>query len=180
MAQKGQIVEIPANSPLYKEFPPRFTSRKQELLFRSRVPHYTLFDGFLVGEHQGLSGFQLGQRKGINVGGKNAPLFVIGFDITENRLFVGEGEAHPGLFTRTFAFHAAQFKWYRDIPFQAQHADHGLSVEIQTSFNSKIIPAKLFLFEDQIFIDFDRKVCRKLQNQFFGIYRNQILLADLI
>ncbi len=39
-----------------------------------------------------------GQRKGLNVGGKTEPLFVIATDVVNNRIYVGQGQSHPGLF----------------------------------------------------------------------------------
>ena len=42
--------------------------------------------------------FTIGQRKGLDIGGKKEPLFVIQTDVINNILYVGMGEKHPGLF----------------------------------------------------------------------------------
>jgi tRNA U34 2-thiouridine synthase MnmA/TrmU len=72
MTKKGQIVEIPASALIYSRELPVFHSKKDELIWKSRKIEYSLFDGFLVGEHQGVENFRIGQRKGINVGGKKS------------------------------------------------------------------------------------------------------------
>ena len=54
--------------------------------------------GTVVGQHEGAHFFTVGQRKGLKVGGKTEPLFVIGTCIKTNTVFVGQGEQHPGLF----------------------------------------------------------------------------------
>ena len=86
MIKKGQIVEIPSTSAIYAEDRSVLSSKKDELIQKVIRRNYDLFDGFLVGEHQGVEHFRLGQRKGINVGGKNAPLYVIGINEATNQV----------------------------------------------------------------------------------------------
>lgn len=60
-------------------------------------------DGKLMGEHQGLMFYTLGQRQGIGIGGvKNAdekPWYVIAKDQKSNTLYIGQGNDHPWLFS---------------------------------------------------------------------------------
>ncbi len=98
--KQGNIVEIPADSPIYAERvlagegqPDRNTWLRQ----LSDPFVYQSADGQVVGQHQGAHYFTIGQRKGLNVGGKPEPLFVIATDTTENVIYVGMGEEHPGL-----------------------------------------------------------------------------------
>lgn len=57
--------------------------------------------GDIVGQHQGLSFYTIGQRQGLGIGGaKNAsgePWFVYGKDMANNRLLVVQGHDHPAL-----------------------------------------------------------------------------------
>jgi len=69
--------------------------------------------GAIVGRHCGAQFYTLGQRKGLGVGGHADPLFVIGTDIDANRIYVGEGEAHPGLFQRALRIAAPDVRWIR-------------------------------------------------------------------
>ena len=45
--------------------------------------------GQVVGEHEGLAAYTVGQRKGLGLGGGGEPLFVLAKDPDENRLVVG-------------------------------------------------------------------------------------------
>lgn len=44
-----------------------------------------------IGEHNGLSRFTIGQRRGLNIGGASDRMFVVGKDIDKNILYVGIG-----------------------------------------------------------------------------------------
>jgi len=45
--------------------------------------------GEVIGKHQGLMFFTVGQRKGLGLGGNKNPLYVVDIDIKNNRLVVG-------------------------------------------------------------------------------------------
>lgn len=47
-------------------------------------------DGTKVGEHDGITNFTVGQRKGLKVGGLDTPLYVVEIDPKENRVIVGD------------------------------------------------------------------------------------------
>ncbi|MBF0313538.1 MAG: tRNA 2-thiouridine(34) synthase MnmA [Oligoflexia bacterium] len=55
-------------------------------------------DGKVVGEHQGVYFYTLGQRKGLGLGGAGEPWFVVAKDIKSNSVFVERGD-HPLLFS---------------------------------------------------------------------------------
>jgi tRNA-specific 2-thiouridylase len=56
-------------------------------------------DGRVVGQHDGLAYYTLGQRQGLRIGGtrggSDAPWFVAGKDLHRNALVVVQGHAHP-------------------------------------------------------------------------------------
>jgi tRNA-specific 2-thiouridylase len=55
-------------------------------------------DGKVVGEHQGIAYYTLGQRKGLGIGGQGDAWFVVDKDVERNRLIVVQGEGHPALY----------------------------------------------------------------------------------
>lgn len=76
-------------------------------------------EGRVVGEHQGLMYYTLGQRKGLGIGGRReaeegAPWFVAGKDLAANRLIVVQGHDHPLLLTHTLQ--AAELAWIGPPP----------------------------------------------------------------
>ncbi|GGG66286.1 tRNA methyl transferase PRC-barrel domain-containing protein [Epilithonimonas arachidiradicis] len=174
MTQKGQIVEIPASAPIYSIELPVFHSKKDELIWKSRKKEYSLFDGFLVGEHQGVENFRIGQRKGINVGGKKEPLYVIGIDEKENRLFVGAGDSHPGLLTSVIRL--GENLELIDILFSEEELEKGIDVKISTQVNKDELPAKLYRFDNSFYLEFENKISVTIKEHPFDIvYQNKII-----
>ena len=61
-------------------------------------------EGNMVGRHDGLSYYTIGQRQGLRIGGRaggsGAPWYVYGKEAAENRLRVAQGREHPALYCR--------------------------------------------------------------------------------
>ncbi len=171
MTKKGQIVEIPATASCYKSTETAFHSKKDELTWRSASKTYSLFDGILVGEHHGVEHFKIGQRKGINVGGKKEPLYVIAVDVPENRLFVGAGENHPGLLTDVVRIGVENLALAgNDWPQQALEA--GLAVQVDIEGSEEPLAAKLYHWEGRYFLEFDRKLSVTIKEYIRSITTN--------
>ncbi len=108
-AKEGNIFEVPADLPQY-------TNEKQDPKDLEAFCEPWLYDkedGQWTGKHQGAHFFTVGQRKGLNVGGKDEPLFVIATDVQSNRIYVGQGAAHPGLFRSGLKIIPEEIHWIR-------------------------------------------------------------------
>ncbi len=111
-ARTGDIIEIPAQWARYTQTAP--TSDTADALEQLSQPWvYTPQDGTKVGEHNGAQFYTIGQRKGLNVGGKPEPLFVIATDVDRNILYVGQGQHHPGLYRRALHIRPEEMHWIR-------------------------------------------------------------------
>ncbi|MFT5980858.1 MAG: tRNA-specific 2-thiouridylase [Flavobacteriales bacterium] len=102
--KKGEIVEIDRTSALFE---------KHNEGVRYEPYHFTPSDGKSVGPHTGAHYFTVGQRRGLNVGGKKEPLFVLGTDVDENVVYVGQSEAHPGLSRSGLRIQMKDVHWIR-------------------------------------------------------------------
>ena len=100
-------------------------------------------DGKVVGTHAGLMYYTIGQRKGLGLGGtkeNNAPWFVIGKDITENVLYVGQGYENEHLYATHME--ASDIHWVDDVvsrygtefhctaKFRYRQKDEGVTVKL--------------------------------------------------
>jgi len=74
-------------------------------------------DGRVVGRHQGLMYYTLGQRQGLGIGGQKdgsaEPWFVAAKDMATNTLIVVQGHDHPLLLRSTLA--AGQLSWIAGV-----------------------------------------------------------------
>ena len=70
-------------------------------------------DGEIIGQHDGLMYYTLGQRKGLGVGGasdkKGSPWYVIEKDLNKNRLIVGQGNDNKKLYKISLT--ASKINW---------------------------------------------------------------------
>jgi tRNA-specific 2-thiouridylase len=70
-------------------------------------------EGEIIGRHQGLMYYTLGQRQGLGIGGRRdaaeAPWYVVGKELESNRLIAAQGHDHPLLLCQ--ALEAGQLHW---------------------------------------------------------------------
>lgn len=71
-------------------------------------------EGQLLGRHDGLMYYTLGQRKGLGIGGigTGEPWFVVDKDLDKNILLVAQGQDHPALYS--FGLEAADVHWVNE------------------------------------------------------------------
>ncbi len=77
----------------------------------SKPYRYTVRDGKKIGTHNGAHFYTIGQRKGLGIGGRKESLFVIATDVENNVIYVGEGDAHPGLYRRALRIGDDEVRW---------------------------------------------------------------------
>lgn len=75
-------------------------------------------DGTILGSHDGLMHYTMGQRHGIRIGGvaegNGEPWFVVDKDLTNNCLIVAQGEKHPMLYAHGLV--ASKLSWVQEVP----------------------------------------------------------------
>ncbi len=91
--KKGKVIEVPFDSSIFKN-----GYAENDLVHISEPYRLKQEQGTVVGEHNGAHYYTIGQRRGLNIGGYENPLFVIGTDTIENIIYTGSGEDHPGLY----------------------------------------------------------------------------------
>ena len=83
-------------------------------------------EGRVLGEHQGLMFYTLGQRQGLGIGGVansgSEPWYSLDKDLDNNILIVGQGAQHPALFTDRLR--AEQIHWINGRPQQKRFDCH--------------------------------------------------------
>lgn len=95
--KEGDVVEIDANGIAAKREFDRMKNMEGLEDYHQWYSKFSSSDGRVVGKHQGAHFYTRGQRRGLQIGGKPLPLFVLQTDVINNVIFVGQGEDHAGL-----------------------------------------------------------------------------------
>ena len=109
--------------------------------------------GAVIGRHEGAQFYTLGQRKGLAIGGHKDPLFVIATDIPGNRIYVGEGENHPGLFKKALFISPDEIHWIRGT--EALKVGESRRYRVRIRYRQPLQDATLNMCEDGMYIAFD-------------------------
>ena len=109
--------------------------------------------GAVIGRHEGAQFYTLGQRKGLAIGGHAEPLFVIATDVQANRVYVGEGEDHPGLFRSALKLRPEDVHWIRtDLRMQPGESRR---CRVRIRYRQPLQDATLHCGEDGMLVAFD-------------------------
>lgn len=146
--KKGNIIEIPSDWSGYDQ---KIDSLNLEALSKSYV--YSERDGLNVGEHNGAHYYTIGQRKGLNVGGKPEPLFVIGISVDTNTVYVGQGSEHPGLFRKALFIRNDETHWVR--PDLKQHDRETRRYKLRIRYRQPLQDGVLTISEKGAYMVFD-------------------------
>jgi tRNA-specific 2-thiouridylase len=93
---EGNVIEVRHDLEqfmLYKELEPVVENLEQ----LAEPFRYEPSDGVVVAKHIGAHYYTIGQRKGLHIGGRPHPSFVIGIDTDTNTVYSGQTDGHPGL-----------------------------------------------------------------------------------
>jgi tRNA-specific 2-thiouridylase len=102
-------------------------------------------EGKVVGEHQGLAYYTIGQRQGLMIGGQKdfstEPWFVAGKDMASNTLIVVQGHDHPLL--QMSSLTAGQLSWIAE-----EAPDPGKPYTAKTRYRQQDAPCRIAYLED--------------------------------
>ena len=107
--KKGNVIEVSGEAAVFKN---GFSN--DDLAHITQPYLLTPEVGEVVGEHQGAHYYTIGQRRGLNIGGFEKPLFVIGTDTEKNVIYTGMGEDHPGLYRKGLFIPPTDEHWVRE------------------------------------------------------------------
>jgi len=171
-AKEGNIFEIPGDLDQYR----KEKADPENLEERCSPWVYKKDDGAWVGKHQGAHFFTVGQRKGLNVGGKAEPLFVISTDVKNNRIYVGQGQSHPGLYRPGLFIRIEEIHWIRrDL---SMKAGESRSYLVRIRYRQPLQKATLRMTEEGMYIVFDESQRGVASGQFAAWYDGEELLGS--
>lgn len=183
--KEGEILEVDAQSPTLaytkewqewlKDWPVNGLTASQ-LQHLAQAPKYKAEDASVVGSHHGAHYFTIGQRKGLNVGGKAEPLFVISTDVQENRIYTGQGASHPGLLRYALKVHPSEVHWVRE-DLQLKVGETAI-YQARIRYRQPLSEAKLYMTEDGLYVVFQEPKKAIAAGQFVAWYKDDELIGS--
>ena len=164
-SKKGNVIEIPSSFMEKKKHIDKIPENFRKLCFAYPLKPW---NGKVIGEHQGAQFYTIGQRKGLNIGGHQRPLFILETDIKRNIIYVGEGEDHPGLYRPGLFIAQENVHWIRtDLKMSVGETRNYL---VRIRYRQPLESAKLYQKEEGIYILFDREQRGVTPGQFAAWY----------
>jgi tRNA-specific 2-thiouridylase len=137
---------------------------------------YQETDGQKVTTHQGAHYYTVGQRKGLHIGGRPEPSFVIGINTDTNTVYSGQTEGHPGLNRYALKLEATSMNWInRSSIFEAQNQ---LKCQVRIRYRQPLQSGTLIRENDAYFILFDVKQKGITPGQFAAWYIDGVLIGS--
>lgn len=178
-ARDGETIEIAKDSPQNPEYvKPNLSQEYTEAELKSFAEPaiYSKSDGIVAGKHQGAHFYTIGQRKGLNIGGRKEPLFVLGIDVVENVVYVGQGHDHPGLNRYGLLIPQDEIHWIR--PDLALKPGEIKTCFARVRYRQPLQEAKLIQTENGLFILFEKAQRGITAGQFAAWYYEDELVGS--
>lgn len=133
-------------------------------------------EGMKVEEHQGAHYYTIGQRKGLHIGGRPLPSYVLQVDTEHNLVFSGQSEDHPGLSRYALKIHPDEIHYvnpdYKLAPGETAEMD------VRIRYRQPLQKAVLIQKEDGLYILF-RELQRGITpGQFAAWYKDEELIGS--
>jgi len=114
----------------------------------------------------------------LHIGGRPEPSFVIGIDTTENIVYSGQRESHPGLNRFALKLEKESFNW---IQSKLQYdLEKGLKADFRIRYRQPLQKGTLVARNDEFYILFDKKQKGITPGQFAAWYIDNELIGSAI
>ena len=174
-AKTGEIIEIPQELPQYE----LYNSLKASATNVSELAApfiYTKDMGTVVGQHQGAYYYTIGQRKGLQIGGKPLPSFIIGVDTINNLIYTGQSELHNGLNKYALKIEINSINWLNNnVLF---NKNNELSCRVRIRYRQPLQDAILLRVNGDVFVLFSKKQKGVTPGQFAAWYQGDELVGS--
>lgn len=173
--KKGDVIEIPASINqlmAYHELPPL-----PEFVEPLSSPfNFKVTDGHKVSEHKGAHYYTIGQRKGLEIGGRPEASFVLSIDTDENVVYTGLNDLHPGLNRWALRILPEDVHWVN--PSFILTKGESLSCSVRIRYRQSLQDGTLILKESGLYILFKEKQRGITPGQFAAWYLGDELVGS--
>ena len=171
-SKEGNIVEVTDDAFIYR----RRHDDPSDYRALSKPYVYTEADGFIIGKHIGAQYYTIGQRKGLNVGGHEKPIYVLATDINTNTIYIGMGDEHPGLFRKALFINENEI--HNTRPDLALQPGERKRCKVRIRYRQPLQKAELIREPEGLYILFDEPQKSITPGQFAAWYDGDELFGS--
>jgi tRNA-specific 2-thiouridylase len=170
--KEGEIIEIPDNHIQFKKY--QDVEIDTENIEELALPFiYIPSDGNKVAMHNGAHFYTIGQRKGLHVGGRPEPSFVIGIDTNKNVVYTGQTKMHPGLNRYALKLSKSSINWINK-----EYNVNEESYMIRIRYRQILQKGKLIKKNEEWYILFENMQSAISPGQFAAWYKEDVLIGS--
>ena len=171
----GPVIEVDPELPQFKAYH-ELQPSIENIEDLAKSFDYHISDGKQVTTHQGAHYYTIGQRKGLHIGGRPEPSFVIGIDTRNNIVYSGQKESHPGLNRWALKLEETEISWFNEHPtFQK---DGILKCQVRIRYRQPLQDATLICKKGKHYILFSDLQKGITPGQFAAWYIGEELLGS--
>ncbi len=170
--KKGEVIEISNDHPQFLAYESIDVDVKNIDLL-SKPFNYNADEGIKVSSHNGAHFFTMGQRKGLHVGGRPEPSFVIAIDTFENKVYTGQTKEHPGLNKYALKLKKESINWINKKYIQEEK-----DYLIRIRYRQKLQKGVLIHKNGEWYILFNQKQSSISPGQFAAWYQGDSLIGS--
>ncbi|MBM3163996.1 MAG: tRNA 2-thiouridine(34) synthase MnmA [Bacteroidetes bacterium] len=175
LPKQGPIVEIPNDLPQFKAY--QNLPNELDLVEELSAPFvYEPSMGKPVETHQGAHYYTIGQRKGLHIGGRPEPSFVLATDTLNNVIYSGQTDQHPGLYRRALKLSKKPINWIQHIP--EAELQQGVKFELRIRYRQALQEGVLMLKNGNLYVLFEKMQRGVTPGQFAAWYLNKELIGS--
>ena len=169
-AKNGPVIEIPGDMLQYKKYNNIDNGDLESLCLPFA---YNKNDGKQVSQHSGAHFYTIGQRKGLHIGGRPLPSFVIATDTVNNIVYSGQTDEHPGLNRIALKIEEKTLNWISQKTNKETE-----QYEFRIRYRQPLQKGKLIRENNATYVLFDQKQKGISPGQFVAWYKGGILLGS--
>lgn len=171
----GEVIEIPEDMSQFHAY--HSLEPTSENVVQLAAPfHFEPEDGIRVADHIGAHYYTIGQRKGLHIGGRPNPSFVIGIDTERNVVYTGQKEDHPGLNKRALLIQENEIHYLQ--PQHALQLGEERTYMVRIRYRQPLQKATLIRKEAGLYILFDELQKGITPGQFAAWYQDDELIGS--
>ena len=172
---QGAVIEVNPNLTQFSDYK-TLLEQPDALHEQAQSFVYTPKDGIEVARHNGAHYYTIGQRKGLHIGGRPEPSFVIGIDTKENIVYTGQTDQHPGLNRKVLFIQAEDLNWVNPNERLSLGSSRTLSIRIR--YRQPLQIGTIHSREEGVYVVFENFQKGITPGQFAAFYSGEELIGS--